>query len=732
MSGIIDVLPTDGVKKAHTVAIEKALDKTHIRIEEGYLLVDELNKLIDESKEKKIKMAQNVGRQIRKSKDIRNLTNDISNIFGNFSFETTDEFKSYQYYEIIIRKQQTIGYSIITPSMSSMTTSNIINEIKLNFDTTSGPDNIISFTRTPNEIDKINGVPEFEMEHGYEYILLVSNDEFEIIKAEEYIPLFNKEIKLDFTEINDIFNNDGRVYQLLLILTDGFYNFENIFTLYINSPYTDIKRLFITDTTISISIKSIDEKPNLELNKFWEQFLAYYNNNIISNPSRYINYKSIKSIIEEIIEYIKSKNINISELSSDLTLDPTKKSFDFVDAYIKKKLKNAWMEYMLNMSQFKSELGKIKSIDLKFDDLTDAIKALKTKYFVLGNDEHYLFDASGNIQTKTNQSSCPNFGLDGSGDCDIILQECLINGDNTKLTQCVDKLNEKLRTMSFDENKILTFDSYDNINPELALALLHRFGFKAYKNPKNNNRKNIFSVSYWEKNIKPKLFPELILSDNIKKYFIKLITYVNLNEEILNNSKLIYKYDSKKDKNYYGIEVDIPSKNISKFYEDRKNTIKNIAVLDYIIELYIRYGIEPPVELTVLQSGGAEPNNNCEELLNLYKILKKNLTKINFDEEFEKSMNNLCIDAAITDMEAKQYRDFFEKVNLYYKLFDLINSSVSFSSKNIKDMSFELEEKINKLKKIQETISNILTEIAKKEIIPDASKEDSGIFSVVE
>ena len=44
---------------------------------------------------------------------------------------TTDEFKSYQYYEIIIGKQQTIGYSIITPSMSSMTTSNIIDEIKL-------------------------------------------------------------------------------------------------------------------------------------------------------------------------------------------------------------------------------------------------------------------------------------------------------------------------------------------------------------------------------------------------------------------------------------------------------------------------------------------------------------------------------------------------------------------------------------------------------------------------
>ena len=125
------------------------------------------------------------------------------------------------------------------------------------------------------------------------------------------------------------------------------------------------------------------------------------------------------------------------------------------------------------------------------------------------------------------------------------MYECLVNPSTDKLSKCIINIDESIKKYT------TTDDNLKNMHPEIVLALLHRFGFKALKN--TDGKKYIISAQSWKNKILENLdIDKSNVSNSVIEYLQKLVDYVNSKPELLNGNKFttndFYDPVSKKDK----------------------------------------------------------------------------------------------------------------------------------------------------------------------------------------
>ena len=557
-----------------------------------------------------------------------------------------------------------------------------------------------------------------------------------------------KEITIEDLDI--LFNGDKRGRQFFIINTDGLRNF-NINGLSSDSEYAVIREALKTSTnyldvqnSFFTNINTLKNSANTSPNKV--AFEQKYNENFVEvGPGKPILTDSSFLKVSDIVEFVNSVHAHILSIGSigksypDEIIDGSGKpsNIDDLDKYIALQLKNAWKKYKM-----KDTIDYVNK--LKYgEDVSAFIESNDDKIIII-NDKYHKLKKSGKIEEITNNDkhNCKSYGFGSENDCNAILYECLVNPSTDKLSKCIINIDESIKKYT------TTDDNLKNMHPEIVLALLHRFGFKAVKN--TDGKKYIISAQSWKNKILDNLdIDKSKVSISVIEYLQKLVDYVNSKPELLNGNKFttndFYDPVSKKDK--FGRPVDETTTNkkalegLTRFYDSRQNNrgLRN-NFGDYMKDLYDLYfpNRSPP---SYLQLGGASNspydllkaemssgNIGVKYLTRIYESLKSLLTNVDIievDVEIKKYLKEL----ETNETNIIKYLDFVDKVNNIYHLFKYAPSkSISFTGTDIDALNTQLDNKINEYREKEDLVAKFIQALARRNENP-LSNSDS-VFDI--
>jgi hypothetical protein len=561
--------------------------------------------------------------------------------------------------------------------------------------------------------------------------------------------------QLTIEDLDIVFNGDKRGRQYFIINTDGLRNF-NVTALDATSPYAkirmelgkdseyqEVQRNFLTNVKTAVNNGATDVnkaafKKNM-FDNFWGQNYDA-TARIYSNPkladSPILTLQNIRDFISTMYNGLAKSDAAIPD---DLIIDGSvaNETIAALDKYIARELKEAWKTYKIQKSTYDR-----KAIAASLDPSRD-IQAPATPFnvatldkIVKSGDKYYRVNAiDGTLnELSDDKKNCESYGLSGPGDCNEILYKCLVDPTTDNLKKCVSKINDEMLNYGGTDDTNLK-----NMNPEIVLALLHRFGFKALKDA--TGAKKIISVYRWSASILPQLNINAgSITGQVATYLQKLVDYVNSKPEILNGKITSNSfYDSATNKDKFGKPVDtaktdkIALEGFARFYELRKSYAVN-DVADLMRDLYARYDYTLP---NYLQTGGASPYDalkvqlergdaGAEYLDRVYKSLKSSLKNVDITDA-EAAINGFLATLKATEGDLLDYLEFVDKVNQTYNLFKYAPTKVDLSGANIVDLNTKLAQKIKEYKDKEDKVARFIQALAKKEISP---LSENSVFDI--
>ena len=550
-------------------------------------------------------------------------------------------------------------------------------------------------------------------------------------------------------DIDILFNGDKRGRQFFLINTDGLHTFA-INTLDEKSDYGKVREA-LKDST---EYKEVQTILYTNINTFrttygtsgpYSDEILAYNQEYIKkffdgssgtpdlqdNPD-FLNLKNVTDFVDSIYTKITSGSDTYKTI---IMGSDGKDSISDLDKYVSNKLKQAWKSYKI------TDDNKYKSADIKKSlSSTDIANVsapfdeddfIKEKIIIL-NDKYHKIKKSGDIEPfDEDKHKCKSYGFNAEGEnCDILLYECLVNPSGDKLSTCITKISESMTKYNTSKQNL------QNMNPEIVLALLHRFGFKAIKD--NNGKKKIISVESWKTKILPSL--KISLTDagsltNVESYLQKLVDYINSKPELLNSNNFTTNdfYDPVTNKDKFGRPVDLTNTNktalegLSQFYEARKFYRSNQTNFsDYLRDIYDIYGFKVP---KYLQSGGANSrykllkaemdngNSGVKYLTRIYNSLKGSLSNVDISI-VETEINKFLAEIQKNENELLKYIEFVDKVNNIYHLFKYAPTKVKLTGADIEELTTNLNNKILEYQAKEDKVAQFIQALAKKELNP--------------
>lgn len=539
-------------------------------------------------------------------------------------------------------------------------------------------------------------------------------------------------------DIDIIFNGDKRGRQYFIINTDGLTNFD-VANLDPNSPYGKIRN----EIGNNEAYKTVQDN-------FFKNILAFNNDktseyakkileNFYDDQPKLVDSNLIK--ISDVIAFVNSvinKVIILGVTAGVVESDSGQETIDVLDKYIAKLLKEAWKTYKIQKESYdrKKIINSLNpdtdiktSKDSPFNNSQNKIVKIDDKYYKLTQDGEFK-------EFNNDKINCTSYGFDNNNDCNGILYKCLLDPSKDNLDKCINMIDDNMQI-----NTGTSDDNLEKMNPEIVLALLYRFGFKAIRD--KTGRKYIITTDKWEEIILPNLnIQKSSVTKEVKKYLDSLINYVNSNPEILNPNMLTsYSfYDKATNKDKFGKSVDpsstdkIALEGLSRFYETRKNYGAN-NVNGLMRDLYARYDFNIP---NYLQSGGASPYDILKAQLDkgdagvaylekVYKSLINSLTNVDMDQDVIQKMNSFIGELKTKQNDLIGYLEFVDKVNQAYNLFKYAPAKVSITGNDIDELNENLKIKIKEFKDKEDKLARFIQALAKKEINP---LDENSVFDI--
>ena len=559
-------------------------------------------------------------------------------------------------------------------------------------------------------------------------------------------------------DIDVLFNGDRRGRQMFIIMTNGLtnFNYDNVLIDNMSEAgklYGEIRTRLASSVeykevldnffqNMKTSTNTTSKYFPMDLNPYFINISHHFYDRLNLTPpitepvckdGEIIKIQDIKDFITSIQAHISTKTYP-DELI-DGTIEPD--TIKALDVYISNKLKTAWKEYKnkddakYDPVDIKSKLKyptDVKSFSLPFIDEVFQ----KEKIIVLDKKYHKIKETGEITPFGEDNRKCKSYGFNTTDeDCDQVLYQCLVNPSEDKLKQCISKISELMTTHNIDDTNL------KNMNPDIVLALLHRFGFKAIKDPEGT--KHIISVNSWKKQILPKLNITIVdaTHGNVHRYLQKLVDYINSKPEILNGNNFttndFYDPITKKDKFGKSVVSGTSKKSalegLSRFYENNKFYRGNSNSFgNFMGELYDRYDFPRP---SFLQMGGSSSyellkasmdsgNSGIKYLTKIYNALKGSLSNVEIDGVGGVDEQIKPFFKEIEENEAKiiRYFKFLDAVTKSYNLFKYAPTKVKFDGANIIALETELNKKIDIYKEKEDKVARFIQALAKKELHP--------------
>jgi hypothetical protein len=567
-------------------------------------------------------------------------------------------------------------------------------------------------------------------------------------------------------DIDILFNGDKRGRQMFIIMTNGLRNFDynnllqsnnigedalkeyyNIRIALHNDPeYKEVLHSFLNNMRIALT-----DTPNSytdELTKNFYSDLNFNNNTPLLTDGKLITIANIHEFINSIARYLQK--LDASKFSNTI-IDGRNKP-DHIKAlneYIADKLKKAWVSYSnkkptYNKDDIKKTLDYSKDITPvrpPFDMVSEE------KIIVLENKFHKINKKGEIEQFSEDKVKCSSYGFNGDKKCDALLYQCLVHPSADNLSQCITTITDMMKHDDIRNVNDINKDNLKNMNPEIVLALLHRFGFKAITGA--DGKKQIMSIMAW----KSKILPELKLNNkfddgksiNIVIYLQHLVNYINSKPEILNGNSFTTNdfYDAKTHKDKFGNSVDKATtkksalEGLTRFYETHKfyrADQNNFG--SFMGDLYDRYDMPRPSYLQG-QFGGASSyellkanmdsgNSGVKYLTTIYNALKSSLSNVEI-HEVDDEMKNYLAHIKKDEDKILEYLKFLDKVTNIYHLFKYAPTQVKFGAKDIADLEKELDNKVKIYQDKESKVAKFIEALAKKELHPFS---ENSVFSI--
>ena len=544
---------------------------------------------------------------------------------------------------------------------------------------------------------------------------------------------------LTIEDLDIVFNGDKRGRQYFIINTDGLRNFD-IAKLDPTSPYAKIRMEIGKDSEYQEVQKNF--YANLKSAKtagYWNEYEREIGTATPTLSDGLVKLDNIREFVTS-SELAANADTSINGAVTD-PVDVNKTSISALDKLVARELKEAWKTYKIQKSTYDSKAiaksvnsGDVRALYAPFDTVNDKI--------IKSGDKYMRVKADGKLEEfKDDKSNCQNYGFSLDGDCNEILFKCLVDPSVDGLNKCVSKIDDLMTNSGGTDNTHL-----QNINPEIVLALLHRFGFKATKDA--SGLKKIISAASWESKILPQLGLNAglisgtggLTSVQTLAYLQKLVDYVNSHPQILNPVDSNSFYDKGTNKDKFGKVVDpaktnkIAIEGLTRFYDMRKSYAVN-DVASLMRDIYSRYDYTVP---SFLQMGGASTydmireqfssgNAGAKYLENIYISLKDSLSNVDITGTAANGISTAIGDLKTKEGEILKYLEFVDKVSQVYNLFKYAPTKVSITGTDIKSLETNLATRIKEYKDQEDKVARFIQGLAKKEVSPYS---ENSVFDI--
>ena len=565
--------------------------------------------------------------------------------------------------------------------------------------------------------------------------------------------------QITIEDIDILFNEDKRGRQIFIIMTNGLLNFDyNDVLKDTTSRYAQIRKVLKNDSDYKEVLDTLlsniwfQRRPDIDAstasnNPYIQKILAnFYNTPRLLIDAPLLRIKDIQDFLTSINTHLDTI-VDKSSFKNQL-IDGTGKpnTIPALDKYIKDRLTSAWKKYKsqddtkYNPVDIRQSLEYPRDVAGPSAPFTDST-FLEEKIILL-EDKFHKINKKGEIaQFSEDKVKCKSYGFDGNDNCDAILYECLVNPSTDNLEQCIQNI------VDYMANYNLSDDNLKNMNPEIVLALLHRFGFKAIKD--NNEKKQIISVQSWVSKIFPKLKIKTTTPININipvlLYLQKLVNYINSKPEILNGNNFTTNdfYDPVTHKDKFGKNVDHTTTNksalegLTRFYENNQFYRGNPNNFGNLLgDLYDMNELQRP---NYLQSGGnhhspykllkeemANGNTGVKYLTTIYESLISSLTNVDISE-VNTEMKKFLREIKKNENKIIKYLEFLDEVNKIYNLFKYAPTKVKFDETDITKLNVQLQKKMQEYKDKEAKVARFIRALAKKELHPFS---ENSVFDI--
>ena len=563
-------------------------------------------------------------------------------------------------------------------------------------------------------------------------------------------------------DIDILFNGDKRGRQMFIIMTNGLRNFDynNVLSnnnitedaqkeyrnirkqLYHDPEYKEVLHSFLNNIYVSANT-SMSMADNLYFKKVIDNFypdLNLNNNTPLLKDGKLITIANIHEFILSIDRYLQK--LDASKFSNTI-IDGTGKP-DHIPAlneYIADKLKKAWVSYSNKKPTYnKDDIKKTLDYSKDIATLSAPFDMLSEEKIIVLEDKFHKINKKGEIEGfNEDKLKCSSYGFNGDKNCDALLYQCLVHPSADNLSQCITTITDMMNHTNINN------DNLKNMNPEIVLALLHRFGFKAIKGA--DGKKRIMSVAAWVKKIVPNLNIKIIPGNrsNILTYLLNLVNYINSKPEILNGNSFTTNdfYDAKTHKDKFGNSVDTAStkksalEGLTRFYETHqyyRADQNNFG--SFMGDLYDRYQIPRPSYLEG-QFGGASSyellkanmdsgNSGVKYLTTIYNALKSSLSNVDISEA-DIEIKNFLASIKKDEDNILKYIKFLDEVTNTYDLFKYAPTKVKFDKNNVTELEKELANKVKIYRDKESKVAKFIEALAKKELHPFS---ENSVFDI--
>lgn len=564
-------------------------------------------------------------------------------------------------------------------------------------------------------------------------------------------------------DIDILFNGDKRGRQMFIIMTNGLRNFDynnllqsnnitedaqkeyyNIkIALRDDAVYKEVLHSFLNNMRILVTPPYPSNSYTDELTKNFYPDLNLNSNTPLLKDGKLITIANIHEFILSIDRYLQK--LDASKFSNTI-IDGTGKPdhIPALNTYIADKLKKAWKSYSNKKPTYnKDDINKTLDYSKDITPLRAPFDMLSEEKIIVLENKFHKINKKGEIeQFNEDKLKCSSYGFNGDQKCDALLYQCLVNPNADNLSQCMKTISDMIQHTNIND------DNLKNMNPEIVLALLHRFGFKAIKGA--DGKKHIMSVMSWRTNILPNLNIKLDVDkgSNIIQYLQHLVNYINSKPEILNGNSFTTNdfYDAKTHKDKFGNSVDTATakttkksalEGLTRFYETHqyyRADQNNFG--SFMGDLYDRYEMPRPGYLQG-QFGGASSyellkanmesgNSGVKYLSTIYNALKSSLSNVDISE-VDKEMTTYLAHIKKDEDKILEYLKFLDKVTNIYHLFKYAPTEVKFGAKDIADLEKELADKVKIYQDKESKVAKFIEALAKKELHPFS---ENSVFDI--